>query len=59
MKGKLAQIPETLDDCILLWKMGYIVVIHDGKVEEVTKERRRKSGHIKNSERNRRAYQRA
>ena len=51
--------PTTLNDCYLLYQMGYAAVIHDGKVGEVTKERRRKSGRIKNSERNRRAYQRA
>ena len=52
-------LPSTINDCLLLWQMGYIVVIHDGKVEKVLKERGKKSGRIKNSERNRRAYQRA
>jgi len=52
-------MPVNLNDCCLLYQMGYAAVIHDGKVGEVTKERRRKSGRIKNSERNRRAYQRA
>jgi len=32
-------MPVTLNDCLLLWQMGYIVVIHDGKVEKVLKEK--------------------
>ena len=59
MRKKPIPMPVNLNDCCLLYQMGYTTVIHDGKVGEVTKERRRKSGRIKNSERNRRAYQRA
>ncbi len=32
------QMPVTLNDCLLLWQMGYRVEIHDGKVTEVVKE---------------------
>ena len=46
-------LPVTINDCLLLWQMGYIVVIHDGKVEKVLKKRGgEKSGRIKNTQRN-------
>ena len=30
-------MPVTINDCVLLWQMGYAVIIHDGKVVAVVK----------------------
>ena len=45
-------MPVTINDCVLLWQMGYRVEINDGKVEKVIKEGGRKNGRVKNSEPN-------
>lgn len=37
------QMPVTLNDCLLLWQMGYRVEINDGKVTTVAKERKKKT----------------
>ena len=34
-------MPVTLNDCLLLWQMGYRVEINDGRVEEIRKEKKR------------------
>ena len=49
MFKKKMLMPVTINDCLLLWRMGYSVVINDGKVEKVIKEGGRKNGRIKNS----------
>jgi hypothetical protein len=33
--------PTTLNDCYLLYQMGYAVIIHDGKVVAVVKENKK------------------
>ena len=38
LKKPRMPMPVTLNDCVLLWQMGYAVVIHDGKVVNVIKE---------------------
>ena len=38
MFKKKMPMPVNLNDCLLLWQMGYAVVIHDGKVVNVIKE---------------------
>lgn len=40
MFKKKMPMPVSLNDCVLLWQMGYAVVIHDGKVVEVRKEKK-------------------
>jgi len=32
--------PVTLNDCYLLWQMGYAVICHDGKVIKIRKEKK-------------------
>ena len=36
-------LPVTINDCLLLWQMGYSVVIHDGKVKAVVKEDKKRT----------------
>lgn len=36
-------MPVNLNDCILLWQMGYRVEIHDGKVVAVVKESKKRT----------------
>lgn len=33
-------MPVTINDCLLLWQMGYRVEINDGRVVEIRKEKR-------------------
>lgn len=35
-------MPITLNDCLLLWQMGYRVEVNDGKVMAVVKERKKR-----------------
>ena len=35
-------MPVTINDCLLLWKMGYRVEINDGRVTAVVKESKKK-----------------
>ena len=44
MRKRPMPIPETLNDCVLLWQMGYRVEINDGKVMAVVKESKKKNG---------------
>ena len=46
MLKKKMPLPVTINDCLLLWQMGYRVEINDGKVEKVIKEGGRKNGRI-------------
>ena len=34
-------LPVNLNDCVLLWQMGYRVEINDGRVVEIRKEKKR------------------
>jgi len=34
-------MPVTINDCLLLWQMGYRVEINDGRVVEIRKEKKR------------------
>jgi hypothetical protein len=34
-------MPVNLNDCVLLWQMGYRVEINDGRVVEIRKEKKR------------------
>jgi len=34
---KKMPMPVTVNDCLLLWQMGYTVQIHDGKVKNIKK----------------------
>ena len=43
MKKKMPK-PVNLNDCVLLWQMGYRVEINDGKVMAVVKESKKKNG---------------
>jgi hypothetical protein len=36
-KKQKMPMPVTINDCVLLWQMGYAVIIHDGKVVAVVK----------------------
>lgn len=38
MRKQKMPMPVNLNDCCLLYQMGYAAVIHDGKVGEVTAE---------------------
>lgn len=38
--------PVTLNDCLLLWQMGYRVEINDGRVTAVVKEGKRRVKNI-------------
>ena len=42
MKRKMP-MPVNLNDCCLLWQMGYRVEVHDGRVTAVVKERKKKT----------------
>lgn len=46
MRNKKMPKPVTLNDCMLLWQMGYAVVIHDGKVVNVIKEGKKNDKNI-------------
>ena len=37
-------MPVTINDCVLLWQMGYRVEINDGKVKAVVKEGKKRNG---------------
>ena len=39
-------MPVTLNDCLLLWQMGYRVEINDGRVTAVVKESKKNNGFI-------------
>ena len=39
-KKKKMPMPVTLNDCVLLWQMGYSIQINDGRVVEIRKEKR-------------------
>ncbi len=42
--------PVNLNDCVLLYQMGYATIVNDGKVVAVVKESKKKNGlkpHIK------------
>ena len=39
-------MPVTINDCLLLWQMGYRVEINDGRVTAVVKESKKKNGLI-------------
>jgi len=34
-------MPVNLNDCVLLWQMGYSIQINDGRVVEIRKEKKR------------------
>jgi hypothetical protein len=36
-------MPVTLNDCVLLWQMGYRVEVNDGKVKAVVKEGKKRT----------------
>jgi len=44
LKKKRMLMPVTLNDCVLLWQMGYRVEINDGRVAAVVKESNKKNG---------------
>ena len=41
-KKQKMPMPVNLNDCLLLWQMGYRVEINDGKVMAVVKESKKK-----------------
>jgi len=43
MRKKPIPMPVNLNDCLLLWQMGYRVEINDGRVTAVVKERKKKT----------------
>ena len=43
MFKKKMPMPVTINDCLLLWQMGYAVIIHDGKVVALIKERKKRT----------------
>lgn len=45
MRKRKMPLPVTVNDCLLLWQMGYRVEINDGRVTAVVKEGKR---HVKN-----------
>ena len=45
-KSKYMPEPINLNDCCLLYQMGYAVVIHDGKVVGVVKEGKKRGKNI-------------
>ncbi len=45
-KRKPIPIPVTVNDCLLLWQMGYRVEINDGKVSAVVKEGKKRGKNI-------------
>jgi hypothetical protein len=34
-------MPVTVNDCILLWQMGYSVIINDGRITAIVKEHKK------------------
>ena len=44
MPKKKMPMPVTLNDCCLLYQMGYAVQINDGRVTAVVKESKKKNG---------------
>jgi len=42
LKKPRMPMPVTINDCVLLWQMGYRVEIHDGKIVAVVKESKKK-----------------
>lgn len=43
-KKQKMPMPVNLNDCLLLWQMGYRVEINDGKVVAVVKESKKNNG---------------
>lgn len=43
MPKKKMPLPVTINDCLLLWQMGYRVEINDGRVTAVVKESKKKT----------------
>ena len=41
MPKKKMPLPANLNDCVLLWQMGYRVEINDGRVTAVAKDKKR------------------
>ena len=39
-KNKRPPIPVTLNDCLLLWQMGYRTEVNDGRIVTVAKEQK-------------------
>jgi len=46
MFKKKMPMPVTINDCVLLWQMGYRVEINDGRVTAVVKEGKRRGKNI-------------
>ena len=46
MRKRKMPLPVTVNDCLLLWQMGYRVEINDGRVTAVVKEGRRRVKNI-------------
>lgn len=44
LKKMKMPMPVNLNDCVLLWQMGYRVEINDGRVAAVVKESNKKNG---------------
>ena len=45
LKKPKMPMPVTLNDCLLLWQMGYRTEVNDGRIVTVAKEpRKRKNG---------------
>ena len=44
LKKQRMPMPVTINDCVLLWQMGYRVEINDGKVKAVVKEGKKRNG---------------
>lgn len=42
MRKKPIPMPVNLNDCVLLWQMGYRVEVNDGKVSAIVKEGKRR-----------------
>ena len=42
-KKQRMPMPVTINDCLLLWQMGYRVEINDGRVTAVVKESKKKT----------------
>lgn len=45
-KNKRPPIPVTLNDCVLLWQMGYRTEVNDGRIVTVAKEGKRRGKNI-------------
>ena len=43
LKKPRMPMPITINDCVLLWQMGYRVEINDGRVTAVAKDKKRTS----------------